>query len=169
MIFVGLGANLGWRGLPPAATLAAAVSVFPRHGLRLSAISRLFTSPAWPDPSEPPFVNAVARVTSALGSEALLAALHAIEAEFGRVRSRPNAPRTLDLDLLDHAGAISAGPGLVLPHPRLRERPFVLLPLHDVAPDWTHPATGETLSKLIAALPPGWTCAPAATEFPWKG
>jgi 2-amino-4-hydroxy-6-hydroxymethyldihydropteridine diphosphokinase len=93
----------------------------------------------------------------------LLKALHDIEAEFGRIREKQNAPRTLDLDLLDYDGRIEAGPP-ELPHPRLIERAFVLLPLRDVAPDWRHPATGLPVSHLITAIPAADRAAVRALE-----
>jgi 2-amino-4-hydroxy-6-hydroxymethyldihydropteridine diphosphokinase len=116
-------------------------------------VSPYYRSPAWPDPSNPPFVNAVALVRTSLGPASLLASLHEVEAEFGRARSRPNAPRTLDLDLIDYAGRVEVGPP-VLPHPRASERAFVLKPLADVAPNWTHPVTRQSVATLLAALPP---------------
>jgi len=115
-------------------------------------VSAYYRTPAWPDASEPPFVNAVAAVKTAHDPMSLLTALHGIEADFGRERARPNAPRTLDLDLVDYEGRVQAGWPL-LPHPRLAERAFVLVPLADVAPVWVHPATGVGLQALLAALP----------------
>jgi len=85
---------------------------------------------------------------------ALLAALQAIEARFGRVRPYPNAPRTLDLDLLDLDGLVRAAPDPMLPHPRLHQRAFVLAPLLDVAPGWRHPRLGLKAAELLAALGP---------------
>lgn len=81
--------------------------------------------------------------------------LHGLEAFFGRARSVRNAPRTLDLDLIDHGGQIRAGGEgeLVLPHPRAHMRAFVLLPLKEIAPRWRHPASGERIDRLVAALP----------------
>src|SRR5262249_28385470 len=97
--------------------------------------------------------NAVVRVRTDLPPEDLLQILHGIESQFGRERSERNAPRTLDLDLIDYAGRMQGGE-LQLPHPRAHERGFVLLPLKDVAPDWRHPILGKTVSELIEALPP---------------
>ena len=80
--------------------------------------------------------------------------MHRIEAGFGRVRRERNEPRVLDLDLLDYAGEVSAsGQEPALPHPRLRDRAFVLLPLRDVAPEWRHPVSGESIDALITTLP----------------
>jgi 2-amino-4-hydroxy-6-hydroxymethyldihydropteridine diphosphokinase len=155
VILVALGANLPTpEGTPPAATLrraAAALAALP--GLRPVALSRLWDSAAVPPSAQPRFVNAVMALEGSVDPDALLAALHGIEARFRRVRGEANAARTLDLDLIDANGAIRTGP-LVLPHPRAAERAFVLLPLADVAPTWRHPVTGEGVDALIAALDP---------------
>jgi 2-amino-4-hydroxy-6-hydroxymethyldihydropteridine diphosphokinase len=100
-------------------------------------------------------VNAVAAVETSLAPIALLDALLALEAGFGRRRSVPNAARTLDLDLLDYDGRRCNGERLVLPHPRLHERRFVLAPLAEIAPQWRHPRSAKTAAELLAALPPG--------------
>ncbi len=84
----------------------------------------------------------------------LLRQLHLIEAEAGRLRSVPNAARTLDLDLIDANGAILQQADLILPHPRAHLRAFVLQPVRDVAPEWRHPILGQTAAELLAALPP---------------
>ena len=115
--------------------------------------SGFYRNPAWPDPRDPPFINGVALVSTSLPPAALLDVLHEVEAQFGRTRHAPNAPRTLDLDLLDYNGLVQAGPPS-LPHPRMQDRPFVLVPLKDVAPVWHHPVSGQPVADLIAALPP---------------
>jgi len=153
MILIALGANLESRAGFPAQTLDAALAEIEQRGVTLIDVSPYYVTPAWPDPSDPPFVNAVARIGTQLPPHALMELLHAIETSFGRTRSAKNAPRTLDLDLLDYDGRIAAGPP-VLPHPRLAERGFVLVPLADVAAGWTHPVTGKTVAELVAALPP---------------
>ena len=153
MILIALGGNLNSPAGAPARTLDASLAALAKTGVNIQAISPYYVTPAWPDPSEPPYINAVARVTTVLTPVELLALLHATETAFGRVRSIRNAPRTLDLDLLDYDGRIEAGPP-ALPHPRLAERGFVLVPLADVAPNWTHPATGQSIQALLNALPP---------------
>lgn len=120
----------------------------------IKCVSALFETPAWPDPSDPPFVNAVAAIETELSPRALLEALHAIEAAFGRKRGQQNAPRTLDLDLLAYGRLRQTDPsGLILPHPRMESREFVLAPLCDIAPDWRHPVTGRTARELLQGLP----------------
>jgi len=119
----------------------------------LKRMSSLYQSDAWPDPSDPPFINAALEIETPLGPQALLAALHAIEAGFGRRRSARNAPRTLDLDLVAYHGETLDGAqgGPVLPHPRLKGRAFVLAPLAEIAPDWRHPLNGQTAQEMLAA------------------
>ena len=122
-------------------------------GLRDPVLSRWYTSAAVPDGSGPSYINGVISLAGNPDPAALLGALHALEAAADRRRSVPNAPRTLDLDIVDMAGTLRASPDPILPHPRAHLRAFVLLPLRDVAPDWTHPVSGQTLDSLIAALP----------------
>lgn len=157
MILVALGASLpAPDGTAPRATCAAAAALLDAlPGLRVISLSRWWESaPVPPMPGAPWFVNGVARLEGDMAPDALLDALQAIEARFGRQRPFPNAPRTLDLDLLDHGGAIRDGARLTLPHPRMTDRAFVLRPLAEVAPAWVHPVTGEGLASLLAALPP---------------
>ena len=152
MILIALGSSLPFSGLDSQEIVLRAFSALDRIG-RLNRRSRLFETPAWPDPADPPFVNAAAAIETGLAPEALLAALHAVEAGFGRRHSARNAPRTLDLDLLAYGEERRDGDGLVLPHPRLSEREFVLAPLADIAPDWLVPGTGRTVAETLAALP----------------
>ena len=115
--------------------------------------SRWYRSAPVPKSSQPWYVNGVVRVDTALTPVPLMAALRGIETDFGRTRGKPNEARILDLDILSYGEMVSGGAGgVVLPHPRLHERAFVLLPLRELAPDWVHPATGRTLDDLIAAL-----------------
>ena len=153
MILIALGSNLTSHAGLPAQTLDGALAYISAHGIRVVAVSPYYVTPAWPDPNDPPFTNAVALVETELPPHALMALLHETETAFGRIRSTKNAPRTLDLDLLDYDGRVEQGAPL-LPHPRIAERAFVLLPLADVAPHWTHPVTGVPVRTLIDALPP---------------
>jgi 2-amino-4-hydroxy-6-hydroxymethyldihydropteridine diphosphokinase len=152
MILVALGANLPSPAGSPAVTLAKALKALESKGVMPVAVSAFYETQAWPNPADPPFVNAVAELQTGLQPLALMELLHTVETDFGRKRSAPNAARTLDLDLLDHDGLILEGP-LVLPHPRLADRAFVLAPLCDIAPDWVHPVTGQSARDLFAALP----------------
>src|SRR6478609_1867268 len=153
MILTDLGANLPSDLGPPADTLKRALGELERHDVEIRRISRFYETPAWPDPADPAFVNAVAVVQTRLQPVELLMVLHGVETALGRLRSAPNAPRTLDIDLLDYQGRVMTMPEIALPHPRMAARSFVLVPLHDVAPDWRHPVTGQGLPELLAALP----------------
>ncbi len=140
-MFVGLGANLG----ETTATLdraEEALAALP--ATRLVAVSPRYRS-APVQASGPDFLNAVVELATDLEPAPLLAALHDIEAKHGRQRPYLNAPRTLDLDLLLYGQRTLNTPTLVLPHPRLHERAFVLYPLLDIAPDIEHPAWGRLL------------------------
>ena len=153
MILLGLGANLPSDVGPPVATLAAALDALGAEGVRLVRRSRWYRSPPVPPSAQPSYANGVALVETTRQPADLLALLHRIEARFGRVRGEANAARSLDLDLLDYEGRVSiAGETPVLPHPRLHERAFVLLPLRDVAPDWRHPRLGRTIADLLTAI-----------------
>jgi 2-amino-4-hydroxy-6-hydroxymethyldihydropteridine diphosphokinase len=153
MILIGLGANLpDERYGPPRATLEAALAALSREGVRVVGISRWYESVPVPASDQPNYVNAVARIETALGPEPLLELLHAIEAAFGRERSVANAARTIDLDLLDWNGEVRSGRP-VLPHPRMSVRAFVLRPLADVAPGWRHPVSGDRVEDLLARAP----------------
>jgi len=154
VILVAIGANLpgldGGSALDTCQRAARALDGLP--GLRLRALSRWWATPPVPRKlGVPDYVNGVAM----LGGDApdpadLLAALQAIEARFGRTRPYPDAPRTLDLDLLDLDGLVHDWPDPILPHPRLYLRAFVLAPLCDVAPCWVHPALHRTATALLA-------------------
>jgi 2-amino-4-hydroxy-6-hydroxymethyldihydropteridine diphosphokinase len=157
MIVIAVGANLSADGYAtPLATCEAAVERLSGDQLmRVIAVSSWYESEPVPPSDQPWYVNGVVVVASALGPAALLARLHKIETEFGRVRRTRNEARPLDLDLIDYNGAISDGLDgrPVLPHHRASERAFVLLPLADVIPDWRDPVGGAAVAELIDRLP----------------
>jgi 2-amino-4-hydroxy-6-hydroxymethyldihydropteridine diphosphokinase len=115
---------------------------------RLRARSRLYQTPPWGVTGQPEFINAAARLETSLSPRELLDALLAIEAGAGRVRGVRNGPRVLDLDLLLYGDRQIDDPGLAVPHPRLHERAFVLLPLADVAPELEVPGRGRVRELL---------------------
>lgn len=155
MKIVALGANLSSDFGTPVQTLAAAAAVMNARGLKVTDYSRIWkTAPVPFNPAHPWYHNAVVAVDTDQSPKELLITLLAIEEEFGRVRTVKNAPRLLDLDLIAYDDEIvSGGPDIIVPHPRMHERGFVLLPLNDINPTWVHPQSKQTLPDLIAELP----------------
>lgn len=172
---IALGANLPQDEVAPEITLSQAFSQLEEAGLSPLRRSRLFATPCFPPGAGPDYVNAAALAQVPAGWDAarVLALLHAIEDAHGRKRVQRWGMRTLDLDLLAFGEAVlpdratyldwvnlaadqqaqRAPDQLILPHPRLQDRAFVLVPLMDVAPDWRHPVTGQTVAEMTAALP----------------
>jgi 2-amino-4-hydroxy-6-hydroxymethyldihydropteridine diphosphokinase len=147
-VAIALGSNLGDRDRYLRAALAALDHSV--HQLRVSTFHD--TAPVGVGP-QPTFLNAVAVGESSLSARALLDTLLAIERDLGRERPFPGAPRTLDLDLILYDDAIiDEAPSLIVPHPRFRERRFVLEPLAEIAPDWRDPVTGKTVEELLRLL-----------------
>lgn len=157
MIIIALGSNLpNPRYGDPQAVLEAALSALSARNLGLIKRSRWYRSAPQPPSDQPWFVNGAAQIATTLPPPALLALLHEIEAEFGRQRGEPNSARILDLDLVAYGGLVTAdGDPLRLPHPLLHERAFVVLPIVDLNPDWTHPTLKLTANELKGRLPAG--------------
>ena len=147
-VVVAVGGNLPGQHASVQAGLEAALERFEAEGLVIVARSPWWRSQAWPDPVDPPFLNAVVLIRPVLDPARTLAALHRIEAAFGRDRAAAYAPRTLDLDLIAHGRTISGEGGLTLPHPRAHDRAFVMRPLAQIAPQWRHPALARTAAEL---------------------
>jgi 2-amino-4-hydroxy-6-hydroxymethyldihydropteridine diphosphokinase len=162
--YIALGANLGDR----TETLRQAVQRLTTLG-RITAVSSLYETEPVGYLEQPSFLNAVVAIETALAPNDLLAELLDVERDLGRTRTFPNAPRTLDLDLLLVDDTVLATNELTLPHPRLQERAFVLIPLVEIAPEVTHPILRRSTSDLLLALPdrrgvnlyasPGWESA----------
>jgi len=173
LALVALGANLSIGGQTPEMTLRKALAMLLNETVQIRAVSRFFRSPAYPAGSGPDYVNAVAALEVRIDAEYLLKHLHAVEVQLGRTRTSRWESRVVDLDLLCHGESVlpdaatqaawrmlpaeeqtRAAPGqLILPHPRIADRAFVLLPLAEVAPGWVHPATGKGVAAMLAALP----------------
>ncbi|MEO5373324.1 MAG: 2-amino-4-hydroxy-6-hydroxymethyldihydropteridine diphosphokinase [Alphaproteobacteria bacterium] len=155
MILIGIGANLAGRFGSPRATCEAALTALAGAGTEVEIVarSRWWRTAPVPASDQPWFINGVAAIATPLDPDALLALLHDIERDLGRVRSIPNAARVIDLDLLAYHDIVRDGPAQI-PHPRLHERAFVLFPLMDITTDWRHPTLGVPVSELVARLSP---------------
>ena len=155
-MLIGIGANLAPDGYEtPRDGCEAAIDSLADHGIEVVAVSPWYETAPVPVSDQPWFNNAVIAARTVLPALEALAALHHVEAGFGRVRTVRNAARVLDLDLLDYSATVIEEGGVSIPHPRLHERAFVLLPMRDVAPGYRHPVTGVSIDELIAALPAG--------------
>ena len=146
--YIALGSNVGDRD----AHLRAGILAMHAAGLRLTALSHVWETEPVGDAGPAWFLNMVARVETELSPEQALDALLRIESVQGRRRTRPDAPRELDLDLLLLGDERRSSPALTLPHPRMGQRGFVLAPLAEVAPDLVLPAEGRTVREALAAL-----------------
>lgn len=163
-VIVALGSNDKGPWPNTRALLEAALERFSGEGIEIVARSSWWSSAAWPDPTDPPFLNGVAMVRTDLDPHQLMAALGRIEQAFGRRRGATNAPRTLDLDLVAYGREAGDVEGLILPHPRAADRLFVMGPLGEIAPDWRHPVNGETAAWLAQTASVGLDAAPVGDK-----
>lgn len=148
-VLLGLGANLGH----PAETLAAALREFALH-LREIRVSPLYRTAPVGYADQPDFLNLMVAGQTESEPFELLNELRRIESALGRIRSFPNAPRSIDIDILAYGDLVLETPELILPHPRMHQRGFVLVPLAEIAPDWVHPVLGQTPQEMIEAAGP---------------
>ena len=155
MIFIGIGSNIPANGfVSPKATIRAAIDLFDDFGITLVRLSKFYATSPVPASDQPWFVNCVAQIETFLSPVECMANLHRLEFAFQRVRSVPNASRTLDLDLLDYNGVVTGNQSMLrLPHPRIKERAFVLFPLFEICPNWVSPLDGSNIEELINKLP----------------
>lgn len=147
-VALALGSNLGDRE----GYLRSAIAALQPSISNLHVSTFHDTAPVGVGP-QPTFLNATAVGETSLAARALLDTLLAVERDLGRERPFPGAPRTVDLDLILYGDAvIDEAPSLIVPHPRFRERRFVLEPLAEIAPDWRDPVTGQTVEELLRLL-----------------
>ncbi|QHQ37503.1 2-amino-4-hydroxy-6-hydroxymethyldihydropteridine diphosphokinase [Algicella marina] len=168
-----MGSNLSTQKMVPRELLEHALELFADEGLTIRARSSFFANPAFPAGSGPDFLNGIVIVESELTPEQILEALHRIEAMLGRMRTQRWGPRAIDLDLIACGNLVlpdvetvtqwmtlrpeeqlqRTPQSLLLPHPRMQDRAFVLVPMAEIVPEWAHPVTGLTVHEMLAALP----------------
>ena len=146
-VYIALGTNLGDRAPNLRAALAAL-----SPATRVLVVSPVYETPPWGYSDQPAFLNQVAQAETDLSPHELLADLKRLEGELGRQPSFRNGPRLIDLDILFYDDLVLDSPPLVIPHPRIPERAFVLVPLADLAPNLQHPVSGKTVRELLQAV-----------------
>jgi len=172
-VLIALGGNLKSKAGTPLQTLRLALERLGDSQFTVESVSQFYATPCFPAGAGPDYVNAAAVLTGSDDPDHVLGILHTVEAEFGRARDQRWGRRTLDLDLIALGDRVLPDPEthrawrdmvladqmtrapdtLILPHPRLHQRAFVLIPLAEVAPDWMHPILGQTIQQMADALP----------------
>lgn len=165
MIFLGLGGNLECETYGgPRRTCGAALDLLSERGVSILAHSRWYESAPVPVSDQPWFINGVVSIETRLSPGDLVKTVLAVESELGRRRSVPNAPRTIDIDVIAYDNEIidrvdgRNASDVIIPHPRMHIRAFVILPLADIAPQWRHPVTGQGIEELKGDLPKDQIC-----------
>ena len=148
MVYIGIGSNLGNR----INNIEQAKFLLKSNGVNISNISSYYETFSWPDPSKPKFINIVIKSNTKFPPNKLLKIFKEIEKKLGRTKSARNSPRTCDIDIISYRNRVISN-GIIIPHKKLSQRNFVLIPLFEIAPDWMHPKTYKSIKKLIFSLP----------------
>ena len=149
--FIAIGSNKGNKKL----YIELAKFKLQNNSIQIVKSSSKYETPSWPDPSKPKFINVVLKIKTTFSAKQLLSICHKIELELGRKRFKKNEPRTCDIDIIDYDQKIiklNDSSNLVLPHPCVEQRNFVLLPLFEISSNWTHPVKKVNIVKLISFL-----------------
>ena len=147
-VYLGIGSNLGnrLRNIEKAKFLLIQQKIF------ITKTSSYYESPSWPNPNNPKFLNIVVKVSTTLNPLELMKYCKNIEVKLGRKKNYKNAPRECDIDIIDYSGKTSKNQ-VIMPHPRMHQRNFVLLPLFELNREWFHPILKKQIKKLISLLP----------------
>ena len=150
-VYLAIGSNLGNK----INNIEVTKFELEKHKIKILKFSSYYLSESWPDNSMPNYINIVIKIKTSLAPLKLLEVCNSIELKMGRLRTKKNSPRTCDIDIIDYDNEVSGGKNskLILPHPRLCKRNFVLLPLFEVEKSWKHPKSKINIVKLINTLP----------------
>ena len=148
MIYIGIGSNLGNR----IRNIEISKYLLEIYGIAIIKSSSYYETLSWPDPTKPKFINIVIQSNTKFSPQKLIEIFKIIEKKLGRVNSGKNSPRTCDIDLISYREKIISN-NISVPHKRMMTRNFVLFPLFEVAPNWTHPKSKKSIKKLIFSLP----------------
>ncbi|MDA9594796.1 2-amino-4-hydroxy-6-hydroxymethyldihydropteridine diphosphokinase [Candidatus Pelagibacter sp.] len=148
MLYLGIGSNLGSR----INNIEKAKSLLVLNGINITKSSSYYETLSWPDPTKPKFINIVVQSDSKLSPKKLLDNFKYIEKKLGRKKDLKNSPRTCDIDIISYDEMILTG-AISIPHTRMHERNFVLLPLYEIDKNWFHPKSKSNIKKLIFSLP----------------
>ena len=148
MVYIGIGSNLGNR----INNIEKAKYLLNLNGIDILKSSNYYETLSWPDSSKPKFINIVIMLNTKISPKKFLEISKSIEKKLGRKKNFKNSPRTCDIDIISFKNIITSG-DIIIPHKRMPKRNFVLIPLFEIAPDWVHPKTNESIKKLIFSLP----------------
>ena len=148
LIYIGIGSNLGNRRL----NIERAKFALLQNDIRIFKSSSYYESLSWPDPKKPKFLNVIIEIFTNLNPENLMKLCKKIEIKLGRKKTSKNSPRECDIDIIDYNRKVKTNQ-IILPHPRMHNRNFVLMPLFEINKDWIHPSSKQNIKKLIQLLP----------------